>query len=481
MPSEVYEKLKSRALVCAEEIGRHKSVRLISHIDADGITSAAIAGLAFERAGIPFETFFVKKLDERFMDDFCEKYEKDGSLNDAVLVFTDLGSSMTDYLVDRGLKAVVCDHHQPSGRPENISADSKTFPFHMNPHLFGANGSYEISGSGVTYILADAVTGGRASDLAALALVGAVGDMQNRKFGKFVSLNSEILEEGVSAGVLSYGPDLGLFGKQTRPVYRILQYSSEPYLPGLTGDEEACIRFLEKTGIAYHKEDGARLWIELSMDERRTLISALIDYCLNHNFPPRKAESVVRECYTLLKEKEGTEMRDASEFATLLNATGRYDCAEIGVRVCMGDRGVAFDEARDLLAEHRKNLVNGLNYVKEHGMTQMTNIQYFYSGSEIKETIVGIIAGMSSSVETVDRNKPVIGLADAEDGIKVSGRGTQDLIGRGLNLSRAMADVSEACGGAGGGHDIAAGATIPPENMDRFLKILDVYIGSQMK
>lgn len=437
--------------------------------------------LAFERAGIPCEASYIRKLDEPVMAQLLKEREEDPSRNEDILLFTDLGSAMADYLVDHCLTAVVADHHQPSGRPENISGDSATFPFHLNPHLFGANGSYEISGSGVSYILASALIGEKARDLASLAIVGAVGDMQNRKYGKFVSVNREILEEGVAAGVLGYGPDLGLFGKQTRPVYRILQYSSEPYLPGLTGDEEACIRFLEKTNIAYSREEGARLWIELSVEEKRKLITALISYCLEKNFPSRKAESIVRECYTLLREKQGTEMRDASEFATLLNATGRYDCADIGVSVCMGDRCEAYDRACTLLSEHRKNLVNGLNFVKEHGVEQMQNIQYFYSGSEIKETIVGIIAGMSSSLESVDRRKPIFGLADAEDGIKVSGRGTQDLIRRGLNLSRAMTEVSEACGGVGGGHDIAAGATVPKENMEKFLKIMDLYIGMQMK
>jgi Single-stranded DNA-specific exonuclease len=188
----------------------------------------------------------------------------------------------------------------------------------------------------------------------------------------------------------------------------------------------------------------------------------------------------VRECYTLLTEKEGSEMRDASEYSTLLNATGRYDKADIGVRVCMGDREDALAEARTLLAEHRKNLVNGLNFVRENGVTQLKNIQYFYSGDEIKETIVGIIAGMATSIEGVDRKKPIIGMADSEDGIKISSRGTQELIRRGMNLSKAMNDITEAVGGAGGGHDIAAGGTIPPERAEEFIQLLDEYIGRQL-
>ncbi|WNY26670.1 DHH family phosphoesterase [Methanolapillus ohkumae] len=469
--SETYKHLEARARLCAAEIQKIGKVHLVSHIDADGITSAGIMCRCFERAGIKYTHAFVKKLDERVMEQLLLE-------NHPLLVFTDLGSSLIDFMVDHSMNAIVADHHQPNGRPENISTDSKTFPHHMNPHLFGANGGFEISGSGVSYILACAL--GNNADLADLAIVGAIGDMQNRKYGKLVGLNREILERGIDAGVLSCNLDLALFGKQTRPIYRILQYSSEPYLPGLTGDEEACIRFLQNTGVGYNQTDGAKLWIELNFEERKKIITGLVKYCNDRGFSSKRTDDIVRECYTLLSEKEGTEMRDASEYSTLLNATGRYDCAEIGVAVCMGDRNNALAQAGNLLVEHRKNLVNGLNYVRESGMTQLKNIQYFYSGSAIKETIVGIIAGMSSSIEGVDRKKPIIGLADSEDGVKISSRGTQDLIRRGMNLSKAMSEVTEMVGGTGGGHDIAAGGTIPPERVDEFIMKLNDYIGNQI-
>ena len=67
---------------------------------------------------------------------------------------------------------------------------------------------------------------------------------------------------------------------------------------------------------------------------------------------------------------------------------------ELHVYGSMGDREKGYEDARKLLAEHRQNLVNGLIYVKEKGVVQLENIQYFDAGSEIKETIVGIIAGM---------------------------------------------------------------------------------------
>lgn len=458
------ENLRKRAESCAERIRTQKSVHVVSHIDADGLTSAGIICTALKRAGIEYSTRFVKQLDEKALDKLANE-------NHNLVIFTDLGSGMCEPLKTRGIRAVVSDHHRPQGELE--------FPdLHLNPHLFGANGAYELSGSGTTYLLASAL--GKNQDLADLAIVGAVGDMQHLKMGQLTGINREILKEGAREGVLSYRKDLTLFGKQTRPIFKLLQYSSDPYLPGLTGDEDACIEFLQERGLRFSQEERWRRWIELNPSEKQKLVSGLIQYCLSLGLSTYKIERLVGEVYELLKEREGTEMRDASEFSTLLNATARYDHAEIGLAVCMGNREEAYEAARKLLAEHRQNLVNGLIYVKEKGVIELENLQYFDAGSEIKETIVGIIAGMSSTI-VPNRNLPIIAFANSEEGIKVSARATQDLIRKGINLSEAMEKVSAEVGGAGGGHDIAAGATIPKGNQEEFIQKLDLFIGKQLK
>jgi RecJ-like exonuclease len=187
----------------------------------------------------------------------------------------------------------------------------------------------------------------------------------------------------------------------------------------------------------------------------------------------------VGEVYTLLREVEGTELRDASEYSTLLNATARYGHSEVGLKVCMGDREKAFGEARDLLKQHRQNLVNGLKLVSEKGITPLKNIQYFDAGASILDTIVGIVAGMC--FQMADRSMPILAFARTPEGdIKVSARGTRDLVRSGLDLSEAMSEVSHALGGVGGGHNVAAGATIPLKAREEFLEMVDVVVGRQL-
>ena len=109
-------------------------------------------------------------------------------------------------------------------------------------------------------------------------------------------------------------------------------------------------------------------------------------------------------------------------------------------------------------------------------MITLKNIQYFNAGDRIKETIVGIVAGMSFE----NRNMPIIAFADSENGLKVSARGTQNLVRKGLNLAQAIKECAERVGGSGGGHNIAAGATIPKNSLDEFLSLLDRKIGEQL-
>ncbi|BAI60740.1 single-stranded DNA-specific exonuclease RecJ [Methanocella paludicola SANAE] len=460
---DTMQRFRKAAELCAERIKKCDEAVVVSHIDADGLTAAGIMCKALDRLGRPHEEKFVKKL-----DDAALKGIADFSAGKLV-IFTDLGSGALASIKALGIDAVVTDHHRPA---------PVEYEYHMNPHLYGLNGSTEISGAGVSFLLSLCL--GDNVDLGSLAIVGAVGDLQDMRTNALVGVNRQILDLATSKGYIAYEKDIKLFGRQTRPVYKLLQYSSDPFIPGLSGCEDACIAFIEGAGIPI-KKDNWRRWIDLGQGEKKSLTSRLFQYCMACGMPSHKIQRLVGEVYTLLKEEPGTELRDASEYSTLLNATARYDYADVGLAVCMGDRGEAFHYARDLLESHRHNLVNGLNLVADKGVCRMNNLQYFHAHGEIRETIVGIIAGMSTSLDCVSRDMPIIGMAKSEGGTKVSARGNHDLILRGLNLALALGEAASAVGGVGGGHDIAAGATIPEGKEHEFLETLDAVIGAQLK
>lgn len=465
-----FAQLEELCRKAAGEIIRRRDILVVSHVDADGLTSAAVACTALERLGIDYRPLFFRQLDGAALEQIADQ----GS---DLVVFTDLGSGMVDEICGLDLQAVVADHHKPLllGQARPLA--------HINPHLVGADGATELSGSGTSFLLASALAtaSGRSGvndDLSALAVVGAVGDLQDLASGHLLGLNREILEIGSKAGAISFSRDIKLFGRQTRPVFKMLEYSQDPYLPGLSGNEDACIAFLKDVGIRLSGEKWRR-WIDLNQEEKASVVTALLRKGLRSGVSHVKLERLIGEVYVLLAEKEGTELRDASEYSTLLNATARYGYADVGLRVCMGDREKAFEEAKRLLAQHRQNLVNGLKLVSEQGITPLKSIQYFDAGDAILDTIVGIVAGMC--FQMADRSRPILAFARTPEGVlKVSARGTQDLVRSGLDLAEAMSRAAAAVGGVGGGHNVAAGATIPPEAKQEFLGLVDSAVGGQL-
>jgi len=477
--------LAARADACAEYLLGRESVLVVSHIDADGLTSAAIATRALTRVGLDVETAFSDQLDD-------SEVARVAATDHETVLFTDFGSGQLEAIRDheeRGaFTPVIADHHQP--------ADGVEAEYHLNPLLEGIDGASELSGAGATYVLARAL-GERARDgsgatgsvpgdtdmrdLAALAVVGAVGDMQ-ASGGELVGANAAIASEGVEAGVLRTGKDLALYGKQTRPLPKLLEYASDLDVPGITNDEAGAVSFLDDLGLDLQRDGEWRTWSDLDSNERRTLASALIRRAVKRGVPADRIDGLVGTAYELTAEPEGTELRDASEFSTLLNATARYDRPDVGLGVCLGNREGALDRARRLLRNHRRNLSAGLQFVRERGVTREDHLQWFDAGSEIRETIVGIVAGMAVGIDGVDTDRPIVAFAEKdEEGVKVSARGTPTLVRRGLDLSTVMGESAAAVEGEGGGHDVAAGATIPEGSERAFLDRADAIVGEQLE
>ena len=84
--------------------------------------------------------------------------------------------------------------------------------------MFGIDGASDVSGSGVAYFVAKAVN--RANvDLAPVALVGALGDMQDKyEQRSLCSLNEIIVNDAVAAGLLKVEKDSNVL-RQRNPPY----------------------------------------------------------------------------------------------------------------------------------------------------------------------------------------------------------------------------------------------------------------------
>jgi single-stranded-DNA-specific exonuclease len=452
-----------RANEVASIIRNAAEIHIVTHIDADGITAGAIAMETLRRLRKEYTLECIKQLDEVVIDRLLSEHHE-------LVWFTDLGSGISTQYPE--IKKIITDHHE-------CPPDSDAL-FHFNPHLFGHDGSFELSGAGATYLVSKAVNP-KNKDLSALAIVGAIGDLQDRKFCELRGMNTEIVNDGKEVGVLTSIKDIRYFGKETRPLSKLLQYASDPLIPGISGREDACLALLQEQQIRLKDGDHWRTWVDLDKEEKRRIISTIIQMLLSKGFGYQTAIRLLGETYLLCKEEEGTELHDAKEFATLLNSTARYGQYEVGLQVCLGDRGKWLKEALKLLSGHRHNLVEGLQFAREEKLQKLTHLQYFHAGDGIRDTIIGIVTNMMLNAEDIDKELPLIGFVHTENGeVKVSARATQSLVDRGLDLAAALTKAAKELNGFGGGHNIAAGATIPKGKEEEFLQIVEREIKLQL-
>jgi RecJ-like exonuclease len=455
----------------AERLLEARRVTVVSHIDADGVSAASVASLALDHAKMPHDVIFTKKMDPAFVD-------KVKASNPELVWFTDLGSGSLEML--DGLEGVISDHHTISGGQRQAGSRKTLFDFdsdaaesfiQVNPHLVGRDGGSDVSGAGCAYLVARAMDPSL-KRLAHLAVVGAVGDMQDRANCRLTGTNREIIRDGEEFGVVEVEEGLNLFGRETRPVWKMLQYATDLNIKGITDDYQGSMRFFTDLGINLKAGERWRTWGDMRERERQDVIGALAELV--------PAEEIVGEVYLLPMEKKNTELHEAKEYSTLLNSCGRYDAPELGMRVCKGDRGEAYDLAMGLRQGHKKQLVDSMKIMEEIGITQMEHVQFVHVGDMIRDTIVGTVAGMLFGSGRIDDRKPIFALAVSDDGIKISGRGTKQLVDAGLDLSEVMRAATERLGGVGGGHNVAAGATIQPDRVEEFLEMANDIVGRQL-
>ncbi len=467
-PKELPEKLLGDLKRAARVVKGADTVTVVTHIDADGITAGSIAAETLRRLGKEFRLTFEKKITE----DVVKRVNEDPA--DLVWI-CDLGSAYMGQFFRSGL--VVTDHHVPDPKWRSGQASLEAFGtvHQLNPHLYKVSGSFEVCGAGMTYLLSKTIDP-KNQDLAYLAVVGAIGDFQDNRESMLVSWNRIILNDAVEAGDVAVENTIRYFGRGTRPLVQFIQYG-EPAITGLTGDMQSCAILLESLGIPVFAADGSkRTWCDLSDVERAVLTDELMTSVDKEE--DRKA--LFGEVYTVKRYGPKSGLGDAKEFATTLNSCGRYDDAETGARICAGDMS-ALEDAEQNRKDHRRNISQALSYVRDNHLLRRRNyVQYFYAGSAIRETVVGIVAGMMLGTSDAAPDMPIIAFAEADDGVKVSARAPKSLIDGGLDLSRIMSESAAEVGGMGGGHSVAAGATIPEGKEEVFLDRVEAHISETL-
>ncbi|MHA1377895.1 MAG: DHHA1 domain-containing protein [Candidatus Helarchaeota archaeon] len=446
-------------------------IRVITHLDADGLSAGGILSQALYRDGGRFHLRVVRQLENQIIKNLKEEKRQ-------CFIFLDMGSGQITELEKQlsDKEIIILDHHKPLNDAGHLFLD-------VNPHYYGIDGVTEVSGAGVAYFVAKAMNDQNV-DLANLAVVGAIGDRQDKnKFSSLSGLNELIIKDSEEIGLLKVERDLRFFGKESRPIHISLKYTTEPFIPGISGNEESCLRILMTAGIK--PKDGKR-WrtiSDLSQKEKMNLNSAIVKFAMQKGFNRKDALNLIGTSYSFLDKEKGNILRDAREYSSLLNACGRLNKGGLGIAICMGDQN-SFNEALKSLNEYRKKIAENLNWFQEQNLPKEKKaILYFHGKDKILDKMVGTITSIATSSNLVNPEKPLIGLAYSDNNMtKISARGNATLIKKGLDLGIALSEALKKLNihGEAGGHNIAAGARIPTELEEKFLETLDTIIEKQI-
>ncbi len=467
------EELERRAAEACSVIranaDEHSSVVVVNHFDADGISAGSIILAALKRLGIPTHLRVVETLSQKTIEEV-------NSIESSLVILADIGSGYLD-MVSKGLpnrRIIVSDHHQALG--EHTPA-----LIHFNPHLFGFDGSTDISGAGTAYILVKALDS-RNRDLAPMALVGCLGDQQDKGPKRTLKgLNKTILDDAVENGLVEESQDLIFFGRQTRPIHRAIASTTTPFLPGLSNEEDKCLALIDRADIATKVEDRWRTISDLTTEEKRRLVDTVIQHMIGLGLSGEIALELIGAVYTLTKEDPWTPLRDAREFATLLNACGRMGKPGLGVALGIGDRGAAFEEAQEVYVSYKRSLAKYMNWLAKEpsALKQLGSIMVVRGDGVIDENMTGAVSSLVSASNLFGDHRVTLVVTQTKEGsIKVSARATEALVERGVNLGRILQSLAPNYGGNGGGHAIAAGATVERERLDTFLEDFRKIISS---
>ena len=278
-----------------------------------------------------------------------------------------------------------------------------------------------------------------------------VGDLLEKEIDK---LNNNILEDGEikrKRGLLIY--------PSTRPLNRTLEFCSNPFIPGVTGNIKGVLELLREIGLNPISGKYKNL-IELDSEEMEKLVTAII---LRN--PKSKHKEMIGDIFLI---KLFNKLEDARELSAMINACSRFGEPSTAIQLCMEISG-AKKRAESIHTKHKQLIISGLKFVSETEKIKGNGFVIINAKDKIKDTITGTITSILSKSSLYEEGTIITTMAYYDDKIKISAR----TVGQnGQNLREMLARIISIIGGEVGGHKFAAGCIITQDKEQEFIDCL---------
>ena len=414
------------------ETSKGENIEVISHFDTDGITSAAIMIQALKRLDQKFSLRILKGLTKEIINSLDKN---------KIIFFLDLASGSLKDIQDRDLKKVyIIDHHEIDVEkiPKNVEI--------LNPEL---TSKQKISSSGLTYLFCKKIDE-RNKEFAKIAILGMIGDMLEKEIDE---LNNGILEDGEiqrKRGLLIY--------PSTRPLNRVLEFSSNPFISGVTGNPKGVSELLREANL--NQEEGKyKNLIDLTEEEMERLVTSIV---LRN--PEKKHQDLIGDLFLI---KLFGKLEDAREISAIINACSREGRPEIAIGFCLENLEYK-KKAESIHTKYKQQLISGIKFAQEQKKINGKGYIILNAKDKIKDTMIGTISSILANSTTYEEGTVIIGMGyDGKEKIKVSGRN----VGRnGRNLKELLSTVMESFNGEVGGHHSAAGCLVDIKDEEEFIE-----------
>jgi len=414
----------------------NKKIYVVSHFDTDGITSAAIMIKTLKKLNKIFSVKIIKRIEEGFI----EKLPKN-----EIILFLDLASGSLEEIKNANLEVFIIDHHEITEEiPENVSI--------INPAL---NSKEKISCSGLTYLFCKEILKQQDNNLAKLAVLGMIGDLMEKSIEK---LNHKILNDGEikrKRGLLIY--------PSARPINKVLEYCSDPYIPDVTGNPEGVIELLREAGINLQNGKYKSL-IELNNEEMSRLVTSIM---LRN--PRAKNKEIIGDIFLI---KMFNKLEDAREISAMINACSRLGEPHIALQYCMEIPKIK-KRADYIYIKYKQLIISALKFVSELKKIEGQNFVIINAKNKVKDTIIGTIASIISNSSVYEKGTIIVTMAYYENKIKISARSVGESE---RNVREILNNIVRKIGGEVGGHRSAAGCTILQEKEQEFIETLKKHL-----
>ena len=409
---------------------KNQKIHLVSHFDTDGITSASIMTKTLEKLGLTFSTKILKQLGDQEILSLPE---------DKLIILLDLGSGSLEHLSKIKNKIIIIDHHEINQKiPENITI--------FNPHLLKTY--RELCTAELTYLISKQILEEN-KELAYLAILGLVGDSMEKEINK---VRDQIIKDAdvkIKKGLLIY--------PSTRPLDKALEYSSRPFIPGVTGDSKGTYELLTEAGIDKIGKTYKAL-IDLSEQEMKNLATAI-----TLRLSSKEASRYIGNLYLI---KFFNKIEDARELSAIINACSRMDQPQVALLLCLGN-SYARKKAERIYVKYRQHIISGLKYINQNSPISGDKYVIINAKDNIKDTIIGTLASILSFSSVYKEGTVIVAMAYNDDKIKISTR----MVGRN-HKTRNLKKLLDSVTFSSGGHHHAAGCTIKIQDEEKFIDLV---------